>query len=494
MQLCTFLWSWVFVFVGLASSFVGGFLPPCQPWVEQGAKSFSTWRPLQSSSNDNNWEYHYQLYLNYTAQNPDTPVPLNHPELGNWVRKQRLDYRRWQQGSAGDSKEPERRIKQLQQAGFVFDVQDHVWHQKYRKLMDFYDQHGHTRVAANHELGRWASTQRRLNREELLSEERRQLLQRIDFCWNITEDRFRDKVQQVLNGTKMSVWDYKVTDGPLGLWVCHQRTEYRKYCRGRPHGLSNYQIDLLEKDLRMNCAECLDTNREPRAPLDVEWAERMRQLEQFKKENGHVNVPRTCTNHTNLGAWVSKVRERYRWHGESSSDVIKQRLKDLEEIGFIWDVLEYKWQRKFEELYDFFEKNGHVNVPDSHGSLGPWVKEQRREFHKFRSGEPSRLTPQHAMALNRIGLDWNRQSTIRLQQGEIFGRRLQEYRSLCADGSSSASSLPKSLRYWVERQRKLYRRWLHGESCLPRDRRILLEEAGIVEGILPPASDESLSI
>jgi Helicase associated domain len=237
-------------------------------------------------------------------------------------------------------------------------------------------------------------------------------------------------------------------------------------------------------------------------------------LEQFQRDHGHLNVPRTFTKHANLGSWVAKVRERYRHYGSSSSssssERIQQRLQDLQDIGFIWDVLEYKWQQKFQQLIVFYEQHGHVDVPDTMAGLGSWVKDQRREFKKIKQGEPSRLTPQHAKALHRIGLDWYRQQTVQREKQSVFMKRLQEFTdycnsySYCVDDDDdyddsntngndddtpgvvflpSIRSMPQQLRNWVERQRKLYRKWLQGNYDMTEERRCLLEDAGVVQGI-----------
>jgi hypothetical protein len=48
----------------------------------------------------------------------------------------------------------------------------------------------------------------------------------------------------------------------------------------------------------------------------------------------------------------------------------------------------------------------------------------------------------------------------------------------------SVRSMPQQLRNWVERQRKLYRKWLQGNYDMTEERRCLLEDAGVVHGIM----------
>mmetsp|Transcript_27927 Transcript_27927/g.42558 ORF Transcript_27927/g.42558 Transcript_27927/m.42558 type:complete len:522 (-) Transcript_27927:893-2458(-) len=458
-----------------------------------------------SSSKNDDWDYSFQLYLNHTRDTGDRNIPLAHPELGNWVRMQRTHHKQlYQQADASESSScslTNERLQKLKNAGFVFDVQFYSWKKSYDELAQYYKDHGHNAsVVSNSPLGRWAGKQRSLYRDGLLSEERQKLLEELEFwVWDLREQSYREKIRQLKNMDKLTKWsktsnlpwDIKPQDGPLGLFMCNQRTRYRKYCEGKiGHGLQDYQIDLLENELGMDCDTCRKKTwrNESREPVDVDWENRMNQLQLFRKQHGHANVPRTYSGGENLGQWVAKVRERYVHYDEDSPEYLQKRVAALEAMGFVWDLCEYRWQRKFEELIDYYEQYGDVNVPDSLGSLGPWIREQRQEYHKFRKGIPSRLTPSHALALKRMGLDFNRQATNRRKQEEVFRQRINEYRDYYGEENEeknrpSVSSLPKSLKYWVERQRRIYRQWLQGQKELSEDRRKLLEEAGVVHGI-----------
>lgn len=459
----------------------------------------------KSSSKD--WNDSFQLYLNHTRDTGDRNVPLAHPELGNWVRLQRIHHKQYQAGETCPL--TNERFQKLEEAGFVFDVQFYLWKKSYDELAQYYnsDHNGQYAAAAvggivgNSPLGRWASTQRRLYREGLLPEDRKTLLNDLDFwCWDLKEQSYREKIAQIKNMTKPTkktklAWELKPQDGPLGLWMCNQRTRYRKYCQGaNDFRLEPYQIDLLENELEMDCETCRERDRQlfARDPIDITWDQRMHQLRKYQAKHGHVNVPRTYTGSRNLGLWVAKVRERYVNYNDDSPAYLQKRVRELQSMGFVWDLHEYRWQKKYEALIDYYEQYGDANVPDSQGSLGPWVKEQRQEYHKFRKGIPSRLTPSHALALQRMGLDWNRRATKRRKQEETFRERVKEYRECCLEyqekenndsARPSASSLPKSLQYWVERQRNVYRQWLRGDKMLSEERRRLLEEAGVVYGI-----------
>lgn len=98
-----------------------------------------------------------------------------------------------------------------------------------------------------------------------------------------------------------------------------------------------------------------------------------------------------------------------------------------------------------------------------------------------------------------MGLDWNLKATTSRKYEETFHNRVNEYRKFCIqyqekenrDNFPPTSSLPKHLKYWVEKQRSIYRQCLRGEKNLSDYRRRLLEEAGIVRGLRQLKIEES---
>jgi hypothetical protein len=85
----------------------------------------------------------------------------------------------------------------------------------------------------------------------------------------------------------------------LGSFVNNQRTEYRKFCKGEPSSMTNEKIKDLE-DLGFRWSV-----RESRTP----WMKRLKELQVFKKEFGHVNVPKNWKGNPTLSYWVQKQRQ-----------------------------------------------------------------------------------------------------------------------------------------------------------------------------------------
>lgn len=72
---------------------------------------------------------------------------------------------------------------------------------------------------------------------------------------------------------------------------------------------------------------------------DYSWNEKFRELEVFKRRNGHVDVPTKYEQNKALGRWVSTQRSQYKLfiQGERSH-MTQERLDELVAIGFKFDM------------------------------------------------------------------------------------------------------------------------------------------------------------
>ena len=59
-----------------------------------------------------------------------------------------------------------------------------------------------------------------------------------------------------------------------------------------------------------------------------------------------------------------------------------ERKRRLDEIGFVWDWTDYRWEQGFTALLKFKQREGDCHVPIFHSEgdhrLGWWVSTQRR--------------------------------------------------------------------------------------------------------------------
>ena len=94
--------------------------------------------------------------------------------------------------------------------------------------------------------------------------------------------------------------------------------------------------------------------------LGVSWDEWFGRLVTFKEREGHCRVPAGHKEGAyRLGQWVATQRA-------SKATLMPERLELLDEIGFIWDVLDADWEEGFAALKVFKKREGHCRVPQAH--------------------------------------------------------------------------------------------------------------------------------
>jgi ribosomal protein L7Ae-like RNA K-turn-binding protein len=284
-------------------------------------------------------------------------VPRDHIEnglkLGIWTKEQRL---------RSDSL-PLNRFKKLDELGFNWDPLNEKWDEGYRLLLKFKEREGHCNVPASYiedefKLGQWVGTQRRV--KESLSKERYDLLTSAGFSWDPYNEQwdvgfnllFKFKLREGHCNVPQNYYDDNFY---LGLWVARQRKK-------------RLNLSDLQRTKLNEIGFVWDA-------LIQRWNLGIENLLSFKQREGHCVVPfNHVENNFNLGQWVSH-RRRDKKH------LTEERINQLDEIGFVWEVLDDKWEIGFLNLVNFKNREGHCAVQRNHleagFELGIWVKTQR---------------------------------------------------------------------------------------------------------------------
>ena len=243
----------------------------------------------------------------------------------------------------------------------------------------------------------------------------------------------------------------------LGVWVCNQRKKFKK---GK---LAEDKIARLEE-----IGFVWDI-------LEEAWEENFLELQRFREEHGHCKVPKRYPQNPFLGVWVSVQRYAFK-KGKLSEDKIER----LEEIGFVWDVLEEEWEKNFLELQRFREEHGHCKVSEGYPQnpqLAVWVKTQRNDF------KDGKLSENKIARLEELGFVWDifeegwKENFLEL-------KRFQEEHGHC----KVPHKYPKSpqLSVWVSNQRKDFKK-----GDLSEDRIARLEGIGFVWDVTEEAWEKN---
>jgi len=259
------------------------------------------------------------------------------------------------------------------------------WEFWFGLLEQFKEREGHCRVPKilnlnGFTLGVWAVNQRHVR--DRMSLERKQRLDEIGFVWDPRNEAWEEGFSKLVQ-FKNAEGHCRVPilfdmDGfPLGQWVKVQRTN-------RDHMSPEHKQRLEHLGFVWDVSA-------------VAWEEGFSKLLKFKNVEGHCRVPRNLSlDGFNLGQWVVTQRTRQ----DSLSLEYKQRLEDL---GFVWAILDVAWEEGFSKLLQFKNAEGHCGVPSSAKlagfNLGKWVVRQRHV--------QDRMSLERKQRLDEIGFVWD---------------------------------------------------------------------------------------
>jgi len=138
-----------------------------------------------------------------------------------------------------------------------------------------------------------------------------------------------------------------------------------------------------------------------------QWTLKFHELLAFKDRMGHCNVPHGYKDNLALAMWVKRQRHQYNLMVEKKTSTLTgERIRLLENIGFVWNCLETAWEQHFQDLRHFVVRTGHCAVPSTYkrnSRLASWVVTQRRQCKLLEDGKQSSMTPKRFEKLKKIG-------------------------------------------------------------------------------------------
>jgi hypothetical protein len=334
------------------------------------------------------WERKYLLLKQFNDREGHCRVPYSHQEdeanLGTWANRQR-------HLKTKDELDSDR-TQRLEDIGFEWVLYSAKWDEMHALLKQFKKREGHCKVPQMHredgvQLGQWVKTQRHLKTKDKLDPNRQTRLEEIGLEWVFASGTW-DEIYALLQQFKKREGHCKVPqlhkedEANLGTWVNTQRQLKTKE-----------QLDpARQKQLEEIGFEWV--------LFDATWDEMCALLKQYKKREGHYNVPQSHTeDEANLGTWVTTQRQLKRKEKLDSG-----RKMRLEEIGFEWGLPTGTWDEMYALLQQFKQREGHCKVPRSHkedeANLGNWVGHQRQLKTR------GKLIPDRQKRLDKIGFNW----------------------------------------------------------------------------------------
>jgi hypothetical protein len=250
----------------------------------------------------------------------------------------------------------------------------------------FKKQHGHCNVpqkwAENPKLGTWVLSQRRARKRGWLSAAQIDRLDDLGFNWAFRASAFEGMYAELERFKERhrhcNVPQEWAENPKLGTWVRTRRDHERA---GRLSAVQRARLDELSFDWE---------------PYDAAWMAMLAELTRYKERSGHCNVPRRWVENPELGSWVNTQRTQ-----KNGGKLTTLRKACLDELGFVWDPHQSRWETMFTALKAHRDKYGDCNVPRKHNpALANWMQEQRR------TETEGKLSAERKARLDALGFKW----------------------------------------------------------------------------------------
>ena len=353
---------------------------------------------LQISDKLDNWLLRYNQFIKYLEEhNGEYPSHYStDPEiktLAQWVSKQRTLYK--------NDKLTQEKINLLNKINFVFDQQEYIWLANYRKFIKYLEIHNGkypSETTTDPEikaLARWITMQRYLYKNNKLSKERIDLLNKINFIFDQKFYLWLANYKKFIKYLEEHNGEYPTRNSTdpeikaLARWVQEQRDLYRN------NKLSQEKIDLLSK---INFVfEPLDS--------DKKWLKNYKNFVNYLEEhNGKYPSQYSVDPEIKfLSIWLIRQRDLYK-----NNKLSQEKIDLLNKINFVFEPLnaDEKWLENRKKLKKYLnEHNGKYpskkTTDPEINALAKWVNKQR---YFYRKGE---LSQERIKLLNDINFVFN---------------------------------------------------------------------------------------
>lgn len=331
------------------------------------------------------WDESYKVLVQYQNRHGHANVPYPYPPdtaLGSWVKNQRIY----------EEKLSDERRQLLLDIGFEFSRRasgEEHWKQTFNELKQYKTTCGCPPQTDPHQLGRWATNQRRRIREGSTKKEARQ--QMIGYVCQDTTEKDSCKYGALWQKQYNKLKDYQEehghcniplnhADSSLYQWVCRQRYLYNK--------------DLIQADRK----ELLDGlgfdwdsgSGGPRQTRQQEWDEQYEKLVLFREANPDKKLKGASRA---LNGWMTSQKTRFR-----DGDMDPLRAEKLIGLGFQPPAeSERSWNGRYQQL------KGISSWEDLKKDLclNRWVQLQRFLHQK------GLLAKERSRRLDAIGFQWD---------------------------------------------------------------------------------------
>ena len=209
--------------------------------------------------NKRSWDQYYHELLEFINENGHSSVPPTNSGLHRWTRSQRYEYAILKKGRASALKPSQ--VEKLDNAQFVWSLQNESWENMFRQLREYFGVHGHCSIPYNQpqysKLRNWLYVQKRMINDTNGYNKHQEKLNRL-IALGVEPYTRRTKWEELLT----SILDYKASHPqsntiparfvsnnmlPLGRQFHYLKGQWKLHSNNQPHRLTSLQIKQLEQ-------------------------------------------------------------------------------------------------------------------------------------------------------------------------------------------------------------------------------------------------------
>lgn len=277
----------------------------------------------------------------------------------------------------------------------ISEYHENLWNNTFAELEKYRKKYRHCDVPIKkgkyYSLGNWCNKQRNYKKFETykVPDYRLEKLDRIGFCWGITDRMFEQKFVRLSTLFEKHGDCYVLPSQDMALWKwCNKIREERRKKSKRLTGKRIEKLDSIGFQWEV---------------ISTRWTKKYDMLKRYIKEHKHFFYSSDKNKYKQLNSFVHNLRVSQK-QGKLSND----KIILLNKIGFVWNTSDLHWGKRFSVLKKYKKKFGHCNVSKGRRDrrylgLANWVEDQRNNY----KSKAQALTQTRIEKLNSIGISWN---------------------------------------------------------------------------------------
>ncbi|MCC8101282.1 MAG: Helicase associated domain protein [Clostridiales bacterium] len=253
--------------------------------------------------------------------------------------------------------------------------------------------------------------------------------------------------------------NYITADGyALGNWLSNQKAIRKGSMRG---SLTEERIRRLD-----SIGMVWET------ATDLTWEKNYAAAKRYREKYGNLDVPTKYVDEEGiaLGSWLASIRA---WEnaGAHQKYLTPDRIQKLNELGMVWNVPDYYWERSYAAALAYYREHRDLDVSRDYITedgirLGAWIYRLRSLRAGNAKGTPP--TSEQIRRLDEIGMIWTSQIENKWEKAfhaaESYSK--EQGNLLVPEKYVTEDGLP--LGTWIQRQRSQYKNGRLSEERIQR--------------------------